>query len=115
MYISNMLSLASMPVSKTDSHTFSYQIFQVQEEQNSKYRGVIEDINVEEALLVTDKRLSSIKCATTKDSSLHTLMNTIKDGWPEMKAEVPLCIREYWPTEMNCTHRMDSPTVKQES
>ena len=24
-------------------------------------------------------------------------MNVVKEGWPDSKAKVPLCIREYWP------------------
>ena len=25
------------------------------------------------------------------------LMSVVKEGWPDSKAKVPLCIREYWP------------------
>jgi hypothetical protein len=38
---------------------------------------------MQESLFITDKRLSNIKHATTEDSSLQTLMSTIKEGWPD--------------------------------
>ena len=95
MFFSNTLSRAALPIPQVKPHTDSYQIFQIQEEH--KYRREIEETDMQEALFVTDQRLDSIRRETTRDASLQTLMNTIKDGLPNSKAAAPLCIHEYWP------------------
>ena len=95
MYISDTLSRASLPIKQVDKDTPSYQIFQIQEEQ--ELHGELEDIDLEDSLFVTDTRLNTIKHETAKDMTLQTLMNVTKGGWPANKLEVPLCIREYWP------------------
>lgn len=56
-----------------------------------------EAANTEDSLFVTDTRLNSIKRETATDTALQTLMNVTRDGWPDNKTNVPICIREYWP------------------
>ena len=75
--------------------TANYQIFQVHEEQC--FRKEVEEIDMEESLFVTDGRLEKIRHATVNDPSLQALMNIVKEGWPDNKAKIPICIREYWP------------------
>lgn len=95
MYISDTLSRASLPDTPVNQETHQYQIFKIHEDHYIYTE--FEEINAEESLFVTDARLQSVKKETAKDSTLQTLMNVIKDGWPDNKANVPLCIREYWP------------------
>lgn len=95
MLISNTLLRAALLIHQVESQTDNYQIFQIQEDH--KYRREIEETDMEEVLFVTDRRLDRIRCETTNDAALQTLMSTIKDGWPDSKAAVPLCIRDYWP------------------
>ena len=52
---------------------------------------------MEEALFVTDSQLEKIRYAATNDSTLQTLMSVVKEGWPDSKAKVTLCIRVFWP------------------
>ena len=93
MHISDTLSRASLPHDDDRKSKPDYVIYQVKEEQ--KRSREFEDID--EAVFVTDERLHKIRLNTAQDSSLQTLMNMIKAGWPEDKYDVPLCIRDYWP------------------
>lgn len=95
MYISDTLSRAALPINRVKPNMDNYQIFQAEEED--KLRKEIEDIDMEDSLFVTDQRLKKIRLATSTDFSLQTLMTCIKEGWPETKCDVPLCIKEYWP------------------
>ena len=95
MHISDTLSRASLPLTDDKTSSADYQIFQVREQQS--FQEELEEIDMEEALFVTDSRLEKIRYATTNDSTLQTLMSVVEEGWPDSKAKVPLCIREYWP------------------
>lgn len=92
MYISDTLSRASLPLKTNDQKMDNCVIFRL-EENNSEF----EEIDFEDSLFVSNERLNSIKEATHTDTTLVTLMNVIKKGWPNDKTETPLCIREYWP------------------
>ena len=47
-------------------------------------------------LPVSDPKLQEIRSATGKDSTMITLRNTIRSGWPEKRSQIPQELREYW-------------------
>ena len=95
MYVSDTLSRAALPLTMVDKSKPDYIIYQLQEEEH--FRKELEEINQEDTLFVTDHRLNQIRVETGKDITLQTLMSIVTAGWPEDKANVPLCAREYWP------------------
>jgi len=94
MFISDTLSRAALPNKQVNTETLPYQIFQIQEDD--KLTKEFEETDAEESLFVTDARLKTIKEETANDKTLQTLMNVIKEGWPEIRSKAPLCVREYW-------------------
>ena len=95
MYLSDTLSRAALPISQKESGMPQYVIFQIKQEESQ--RQELEDINEEDTVYVSDERLYKIRVETGKDTTLQTLMNVVKAGWPNEKPDVPLCIKEYWP------------------
>ena len=93
MFISDTLSRAALPLRCVKADSPDYLIFQVNLED--RVRQEVEDINLEEAIFVTDQRLGQIRHETSKDASLQTLMTLIMSGWPDDKLKTPLCVREY--------------------
>ena len=59
MHISDTLSRASLPLTNVKTNSADYQIFQVQEQQS--FQEELEEIDMEEALFVTDSRLEKIR------------------------------------------------------
>ena len=47
-------------------------------------------------LPVTSNRRSQFVEETKKDKTLQELLGVIRDGWPDMKQECPVAVREYW-------------------
>ena len=47
-------------------------------------------------LPVSDPKLQEIRSATGQDSTIMTLRNTIRSGWPEKRSQIPQELREYW-------------------
>jgi len=45
---------------------------------------------------VSSERLAQLQKATEQDTVLQTLKTTVLVGWPELKSQVPIPIREYW-------------------
>lgn len=93
MHISDTLSRASLPIPEIKEGLQNYQIFQINEE--TKKRKAVEERDMEDSLFVTDQRLGKIRQATATDDSLQNLMPCIKDGWPDSKADIPMCIKEF--------------------
>ena len=52
--------------------------------------------NVIKNVEITDRKLSAIQEENEIDESMKCLASVIRNGWPEDKANVPYCIREYW-------------------
>lgn len=48
-------------------------------------------------LNVSDKRLEQIKQHTDQDEYLQLLKSSVLVGWPDVKEEAPLTVRECWP------------------
>ena len=49
-----------------------------------------------ESLPISQEKLAEMKLATASDETLQSLSTTVKDGWPSLKANVPLSIVHYW-------------------
>ena len=47
-------------------------------------------------LSVSYPKLQEIRSATGQDSTMMTLRNTIRSGWPEKTSQIPQELREYW-------------------
>ena len=95
MYVSDTLSRASLPETEVSDNTPHYIVYRVESERS--FQEELERISMEEDLFVSDDRLHQIRMETGSDQSLQTLRSIVSGGWPEDKAQVPLCIRDYWP------------------
>ena len=93
MYISNTLSRASLPTAQVTTED-NCTIFQLQEQELIRN---LANIDMEDALFVTDHRLSQIRVETSHDTTLQTLIKVTKKGWSEDENDSPLNIKEYWP------------------
>ena len=94
MHISDTLSRATLPISSRDNSTPNYLVFQLKREEDT--RAELENVCMKDDLFVTDERLNGIRRHTKTDSTLQTLMNVVKKGFPEDKNELPVCVRDYW-------------------
>ena len=45
---------------------------------------------------MSSERLGQLQKATEMDTVLQSLKTTVLVGWPELKSQVPIPIREYW-------------------
>jgi transposase InsO family protein len=51
---------------------------------------------VMQGLLITDRRLESLRSATKTDLQMQTLKQTIQDGWPDSRTKCHQTILEFW-------------------
>ncbi len=56
----------------------------------------IETVNMLQHVPISADSLSSIRSATTEDSTLQRLIETIQQGWPNDKTKTPHEIRPYF-------------------
>ena len=49
-----------------------------------------------QSLVITDRRLESVRHATSGDSQMRTLKQTILQGWPETRADCNKSVVEFW-------------------
>ena len=49
-----------------------------------------------QSLFITDKRLESVRNATSHDPQMQTLKMTIIEGWPDLRSECPKPILDFW-------------------
>jgi len=54
------------------------------------------EINIVQALPISEAKLEKLKQETLKDPSLQELKNTVEKGWPETKTEISISISPYW-------------------
>ena len=92
MYIADTLSRAFLPMTQTDKDNTA-EVFNVQEQ---KLQEDLAAINFAETVNVTEQRFKQIQVHSYQDEALQTLKSVILSGWPDLKAEVPVLIREYW-------------------
>ena len=84
MYIADHLSRAYLPSLGEEDEEF--QVFALE----------VESLNPLDSLTVSSERLAQLQKATEQDTVLQTLKTTVLVGWPELKSQVPIPIREYW-------------------
>ena len=53
-------------------------------------------MNLFDAIKLSPERLAQLQICTAQDPVLLTLITTVITGWPELRAQVPIPIREYW-------------------
>ena len=68
----------------------------------------VNDVHLISYLPVSPLKYEEFKRATAKDAGLHLLLDTVLEGWPDSKAEVPDEIRTYWNVrdEISCVDRL---------
>jgi len=94
MYIADMLSRAYLQ-EQTPNNKTEYQIFQLRQE--ARLYKEIEEIDPALHVRLSENGLARLREATAKDSTLSELDTVIHQGWPDLKQNVPLSIRAFWP------------------
>ena len=94
MYIADMLSRAYLHEKPSTSKT-DYQLFQLSQE--AQVYKEIEEIDPAKHVLLSLQGLANLREATIKDDTMSELAKVIRQGWPDLKQNVPLSIRAFWP------------------
>lgn len=94
MYLADMLSRASLPLTKADTTMTEGKIFHISEE-HALYKEIA-SINQAEYPRVSDNRLAQIQRMTREDPTLQVLKQVVLAGWPETKEECPILVQAYW-------------------
>ena len=85
LYVADHLSRAYLSQTE-DTLKDDFQVFTLE----------LEEINPLDTVKITSERLSQLQKATKQDLVMQALKNTILIGWPGMKEQVPLTVRDYW-------------------
>lgn len=91
MYVSDTLSRATVPDTHTNSSLGGHTVCSLETEQRE-----VEHINQSDYLNVTDKRLIQIRQHTDKDEQLRAVKSVTLRGWPDLREDAELEVREYW-------------------
>ena len=83
MYVADHLSRAQLA---EEEITDEFQVFALSLEQIEPLRHV----------KLSNDKLATLQKATEHDPVLQTLKTTVLVGWPELRDDVPISIREYW-------------------
>ena len=94
MYIADMLSWAYLQ-EQAPTSVSNYQIFQLHQE--ARLYKEIEDIDAAMHVRLSERGLARLREATVEDNTLRELTKVTRQGWPELKHDVPLSIRAFWP------------------
>uniref|UniRef100_A0A8C6ULU0 Gypsy retrotransposon integrase-like protein 1 n=1 Tax=Neogobius melanostomus TaxID=47308 RepID=A0A8C6ULU0_9GOBI len=92
MFISDTLSRATAACAGDANYYQRHAICFLQEVQED-----LQQVNQADYLNVTGRRLEQIKRHTDNDEGLQALRSTVTTGWPDLKEQVPVIIRGYWP------------------
>ena len=93
MYVADMLSRAFLQ--EPPSREKDYQLFQMSQEM--RVYKEIEEIDPAKHARLSAQGLETIREATIQDDTLKELATTIQQGWPDLKKNVPMSIRAFWP------------------
>ncbi|XP_060774454.1 uncharacterized protein K02A2.6-like [Neoarius graeffei] len=91
MHISDTLSRATASPQGTDTEYNRHTVCSLQRVQDDA-----QHINQAGYLNVTNRRLTQIRQHTAADETLQLLTAAVLQGWPELREDTPLTIREYW-------------------
>lgn len=95
MYLSDMLSRAYLPQDhKNDKEIPQYYVCQLNREEEVFH--TLAETNQPDYMNLSGSSQEQIRKATQCDSTLQCLASTILLGWPEVKTEVPIQIRQFW-------------------
>ena len=96
MYISDHLSRSALPNGRTQKKEIDdYEVFTIHAEELLMKEIEGTDPNIFHNM--TDTTLQKVVTTTSQDGNLMTLAETIANGWPEDKTQVPPNVRDYWP------------------
>ncbi|XP_028512649.1 uncharacterized protein K02A2.6 [Exaiptasia diaphana] len=84
MYVADNLSRASVPDTGTPETEF--QVFALE----------LKAIRPLTTIKISSERLSQLQKATEQDPVMQTIKTTILTGWPSLREETPISIREFW-------------------
>ena len=94
MFIADMLSGAYLH-EEPSKNKRDYQMFQLTEE--AQVYKEIEEIDPAKHVRLSAKGIVDLRKATIQDDTLSELAKVIRHGWPDLKQNVPLSIRAFWP------------------
>ena len=86
MYLADHLSRAPLDQENEDKEPDEFQVFATE----------LESMNLFDAIKLSPKRLVKLQTCTAQEPVLMTLKTTVITGWPELREQVPIPIREYW-------------------
>ena len=86
MYLADHLSRAPVVERKEADELDEFQVFALE----------VENLNPFDAIKFSPGRLEQLQTCTAQDPVLLTLKTTVITGWPEVKEQVPIPIRDYW-------------------
>ena len=86
MYLADHLSRAPVVERKEADELDEFQVFSLE----------VENLNPFDAIKFSPGRPEQLQTCTAQDPVLLTLKTTIATGWPEVKEQVPIPIRDYW-------------------
>ena len=86
MYLADHLSRAPVVERKEADELDEFQVFSLE----------VENLNPFDAIKFSPGRPEHLQTCTAQDPVLLTLKTTIATGWPEVKEQVPIPIRDYW-------------------
>ena len=85
MYLADHLSRAPVVERKEADELDEFQVFALE----------VENLNPFDAIKLSPGRLEQLQTCTAQDPFLLTLKTTVITGWPEVKEQVPIPIRDY--------------------
>ena len=86
MYLADHLSRAPIVERKEADELDEFQVFALE----------VENLNPFDAIKLSPGRLEQLQTCTAQDPVLLKLKTTVITGWPEVKEQVPIPIRDYW-------------------
>ena len=86
MYLADHLSRVPLDQENEGKEPDEFQVFATE----------LESMNSFDAITLSPERLVQLQTCTAQDPILMTIKTTVITGWPELREQVPIPIREYW-------------------
>ena len=86
MFIADHLSRATVNQGEETEKLDEFQIFATE----------LQSMDPFDAIKLSPERLAQLRTSTAQDPVLLTLKTAVITGWPELRDQVPIPIREYW-------------------
>lgn len=88
MFLADHLSRATIAEEKEDENPDEFQVFAAELEKLNPFDAT--------RIKLSPERLVQLQTCTAQDPVLMTLKTTVITGWPELREQVPMPVREYW-------------------